>query len=407
VIGVVLYVVYQQRKKGGGGGQGGGGPPSGAGGPVPESAPDEQAVWIAGLRAKDPGFDLKALVNKAADVFVRSQKAWSARQLEPVRPFMSDATYQRFLTQLELMRAQNVRNVTADQQVLDVTLVGVEQNPFFDTVHLAITARMLDTDVAWDASEEEVATAVGNAQSDSFVELWSFVRKPGAKTDPGKDLLRGKCPNCGAPFEGGAANTCQYCGAIVNSGNYDWTLAEITQESEAQDSAGLPEGFEDVRHADPAFSLEVLEDRASLIFGKWIEARTTGKAALMAKLAPPAFVENLSQELMTGRTVFRDCAVGAVITNDLSVSEGGTRALVELRWSANTDGEIRPRTSTFVLARGADAKTNAGNGMSTARCPNCNAPLTASLSSHCDFCGASLGSNPSDWLLTSVRTEEM
>jgi hypothetical protein len=95
-----------------------------------------------------------------------------------------------------------------------------------------------------------------------------------------------------------------------------------------------------------------------------------------------------------------------VITRDLEVGPEGTRATVEVLWSADTTGgDPESHSSMFYLARGPGAQTNAGNGMSTARCPNCNAPLTASLSSHCDFCGTTLGGNPNEWLLAGVQTD--
>ena len=56
----------------------------------------------------------------------------------------------------------------------------------------------------------------------------------------------------------------------------------------------------------------------------------------------------------------------------------------------------------FSLRRGAGAKTNTANGMSTSRCPNCNAPLSDTLSSSCDFCAFVLHSGDRDWVLTGA-----
>jgi predicted lipid-binding transport protein (Tim44 family) len=366
----------------------------------------EREAWIAALKEKDPGFDLQALSAKVSELFVKAQKAWSARNLEPVRPFMSDASYQRFLTQLELMKAQNVRNVIADPQVLGVTLVGIEQNPWFDTVQLSIRARMRDTDVPWITSDLEANAEAKRARASEFEEVWSFVRKPGAQTKSGQDLFSGKCPNCGAPFKGGAANSCEYCGAVVNSGNYDWTLAEITQSVEAGSAQGEIDGLDGLRAVDPAFSVEMLEDRASLVFWKWVEARSTGEPKRLAKLASPSGLEEVDQQLRRrGTKVFAQCAVGAVNTVRVAAQGDAQVAEVEIRWSANIGGLQSLVQSTFRLTRGAGAKTNSANGMSTSRCPSCNAPLTASLSPTCDYCGAELSSGQGDWVLASTDVE--
>ena len=53
------------------------------------------------------------------------QGAWAAGDLGPVRRDLSDATFQRFRVQLDLMRGQGVRNVTADMAVLDLQAVGL------------------------------------------------------------------------------------------------------------------------------------------------------------------------------------------------------------------------------------------------------------------------------------------
>jgi hypothetical protein len=113
---------------------------------------------------------------------------------------------------------------------------------------------------------EEALQRVRRVAAEPFVEVWSFVRRPGVQTRRQGPPQPGHCPNCGAPFDGGAAGNCTYCGAIVNSGSYDWVLAEITQESEAGAAPGQVPGLEALRAVDPALSLEVLEDRASLLF---------------------------------------------------------------------------------------------------------------------------------------------
>lgn len=377
--------------------------------------------WVTALQYKDASFQLEPFLAKVKDLFGRMQEAWFLRDLEPVRAFMSDATFQRFKLQLSLMKAQGLRDAIADVEVLDLQIIGLDQSKWFDTLQVRIKARMRDTDVAATLSDDDARAQARRQAAESFIEVWSFVRKPGAQTRIGADLYQGKCPNCGAPFNGGASNNCAYCSAVVNSGNYDWVLAEITQGVEAVRGYAQVDGLMQARELDPALNLEMLEDRASLIFWRWIEAQSAGEAKLLSKLATAECVALLEQDLVAlkqrhRRKVFLECAVGGVTARLFRSDEATQAAHVEIRWSARMgvgpeDGAL-PRLPTvpqrwmFVLQRAASAKTQTDSGMATNRCPNCHAPLTDTLSASCDYCGAMLGTGQSDWVLARAQPYE-
>ncbi|MFP2927073.1 TIM44-like domain-containing protein [Pyxidicoccus sp. 3LG] len=378
--------------------------------------------WVNALRLKDPAFELQPVLDKTQRLFMELQKTWFLRDMTPVRPFLSDATWQRFNVQLQLLASQGVRDAITDIQVMDVQLIGLEQSEWFDSIHVRVQARMRDTDVPASFTDAQATEAAKKAPSESFTEVWTFVRKPGAQTRVGADLFQGKCPNCGAPFAGGAANTCEYCGAVVNSGNYDWTLSEITQGVEHVRYHKTVDGLRDAREADPALNLEVLEDRASLLFWKWIDAQSRGEAKTLGKVASADAVASLGSELEElrrkgRRRVFLECAVGAVDVRTLQVApDGYDVAHVEIRWSARMGvgpiNERPPRMPTvpqrfvFSLMRKHGAKTNTANGMSTDRCPQCNATLTDSAATACDYCGTQLGDGMRDWVLASALPYE-
>src|SRR5690606_17425885 len=93
---------------------------------------------------------------------------------------------------------------------------------------------------------------------------------------------------------------------------------------------------------DPALNLEMLEDRTSLIFWRWVEAHSTGETGALAKLASPDGLGAIEAELSAlsrqrRRRVFLECAVGGVITRQLRTNaDGYDEAHVEVRWSAKT-----------------------------------------------------------------------
>jgi hypothetical protein len=378
-------------------------------------------AWVQALKAKDPAFELMAFFDRSRRLFVEVQEAWFRRNLEPVRRFLSDSTFTRLSTQLRIMQANGVRDAIADIQVLDLQIIGLEQTQFFDSVHVRVKASMRDDDAPASATDEQARALAQRKAPETFTEVWTFLRRPGVTTDASKDLAQGHCPNCGAPFNGGAANTCEHCGAIVNSGQYDWVLAEITQGSEYVGANAAVEGLARARQRDPELTTEVLEDRASFVFWRWVDAQVAAAPSRLAKVAATEFVERLKADLSaldaSGRQkVFVECAVGAV--NTLSITEDGEYELanVEIRWSAKMGigpkGQRPPALPSvpqrwvFTFARKAGAHTPLKAGVSTARCASCSAPLSDNASTSCEYCGAALASGDGDWVLRDVSSWE-
>ena len=357
--------------------------------------------WVNALKAKDPGFDLLKLFDRTRRQFLELQEAWFKRNLEPVRKYLSDATFQRLVVQMKLMELNGVRDAIADPVVIDLQIIGLEQNDSFDSIHVKVVAEMKDADAPSTASDEQALAAARKVKPERFTEVCTFLRKPGAQTKVEGDVSQGKCPNCGAPFEGGAANTCEFCGAIVNSGNYDWVLSEITQGSQHQPHPMLPDGFAKVRQSDPSLTTEALEDRASLVFWKWIEAQSLGDPSRLAKVAQAGFTGGIQKRQ------FRECAVGAVNTQQLASSGGTDVAAVEVKWSAKVgNGPTQPLRYVLLLERASGAKTPDGHGMSTNRCSQCGAPLSDNGQPTCEFCGNALSSGQNDWVLRDLGAWE-
>ncbi|MDP1824950.1 MAG: TIM44-like domain-containing protein [Archangium sp.] len=377
--------------------------------------------WVSALKAKDPQFDLMKFFDRTKREFLELQDAWFKRNLEPVRKYLSDATFQRLVTQLKLMELLGVRDAIADPQVLDLQIIGLEQNDSFDSVHIRVMAQLSDAEAPANATDEQALAAARKVKPEQFTEVWTFVRKPGAVTKVEGDVSQGKCPNCGAPFEGGAANTCEFCGAIVNSGNYDWVLAEITQGSQFQPHPMTPDGFVKAKQSDPSLTTEALEDRASLVFWKWVESQSLGDAGRLAKVASASFQEEVKGGIehlgkQGKQKFFVECAVGAVNTQQLTQADGKDLAAVEIKWSAKIGigpkgGKppalpSQPQRYVMLLERSSGAKSSADNGMSTNRCPQCAAPLTDNGQPSCEFCGALLSSGEKDWVMKDFGSWE-
>jgi hypothetical protein len=349
------------------------------------------------LRKVDPSFNENAFAGRVRDLVARVNAAWVEGKMDPARRFISDGVYVRFATQLRLLKARGVRNAMADSKVLSAKLLGAEADPLWDTVHVKISAEARDKDVDAKLPTAEAVAAAKKAPLNGYQEVWSFVRRRGKTSESAGRAYEGKCPSCGAELPASEIVRCQYCKALTNSGEHDWVLAEITQPEEWS-PGGTPDvdGIEALRARDPMISVQALEDRASVVFWKWIDARVTGERKRLdrfcrAEGVPHAPRANLSQ-----------VAVGAAeCTHCDSPTDGYDRVYVDITWSASTDGaEPENMTHTLTLARAESAKSL--RGLSSLDCPSCGGALAESDAITCQYCGNALGGGKDEWALEAV-----
>jgi uncharacterized tellurite resistance protein B-like protein/predicted nucleic acid-binding Zn ribbon protein len=387
----------------------------------------EKSNIVASLRENDPAFDEAAFLSRVRMAFGKIQQAWCNQNLTTVRPFISDGVYERFSLQFDEQRAEGLRNQLDDLNIGDIEIEHGYADQFFDVLSIGIEASAIDKMV----NIKDGKVLSGSTVSSPFVEIWTFIRRRGAKTDPTKPgLIEGNCPNCGAAIEMNQNANCQYCGAILRSGQYDWVLAEITQESEWQPGQvkRVP-GVEVLLAKDPGFNLEAMEDRASVVFWRLATAERVGDVKPLSKAALPAFLEAYARDLKSRRDAqgnrmwYGDRAVGSVDTLGvlLAAEEAGPssdsfdRALLEVRWSgtrftADNKGNYRRHEQSsvshllLVLARKTGAKSDTDKSVDSAHCPTCGAPETGGASGVCEFCGAVLNDGSKSWALMDATS---
>ena len=370
-------------------------------------------LGISQIQEDDPAFSAERFLARVGDAFVRVQNAWSEQNLVPVCHFLSDAVHERFSLQIADQRQRGVRNVMEQVAVLGAAIAQVDVTSQFHTIAVRVEAVAVDYEVDRDGKRLS-----GGKGAEVFVEYWSFLRRPGTQTKEGSGLLEGNCPNCGAGLQINQGANCEFCGAKVRSGQYDWVLAEITQESEWHpvQPRAIP-GVAEIAAHDPGFSLQHVEDRASVMFWRRIAAMQSGKVDPLRMMAREECCAALEEELRPDgrgvRLVPTEAAVGAVDTVAIFVEEPVDRALLEVRWSCGLhellpDGSRRPhaaasfRCSFFVLSRAHGSSSDVDATLSSAHCPSCGAPAMASAASACEYCGAVLNQGDRDWVLDAV-----
>lgn len=361
-----------------------------------------RSASIEPLRAHDPTLTEGSIVDRVQQMANILRDAWCGGDMRLARAFVSDAVYGRYGVQLALMRQEGRRNVMSDARSLYVTIEAVEAAPPLDVVHVRYTAEARDVTVAANATDAQIAAALRAARVEPYTEIWSLVRRTGATTKLGDFRVGAACPSCGAPLGDGETVKCRYCNALVCSGEHDWVLSEITQivEWHPTSAARVP-GLDELREDDPLLVREVLEDRASFVFWKWIQAGRLGAIAPLRKHAAPALVASGARLEQCRSAV--DVAVGGADVLLCEAGEPGDRDLVYVKvyWSAASapGREPVPQQTVVRLSRKAGVKSKLSFAVV---CQACGAPLTESDSTTCDHCHAELADGGQSWVLDAV-----
>ncbi|MFA5138002.1 MAG: TIM44-like domain-containing protein [Elusimicrobiota bacterium] len=363
---------------------------------------------LAGLKQLDPAFDPGAFLERAKRAFLAVQKAWSDGDMAPARAFVSDGIMERFTILLDQQRGDGIRNLMDQVRVIEARILQASAGPRCHALHVSFHASAVDQYFSIKTRER----VRGLPTPQEFVEVWSFLRRPGAKTLQRPGLIEGACPNCGAALELADAARCSSCGNWVNSGEYDWVLSEITQSCEwaARHDCGM-QGFDALAESDPWLDAQFLEDRASVAFWRWQQALRLGDPAPLRCVATEAFCRGFSAEPAEKRRHYRDPAVGCVEVLAFETAGGREYCHAMVRWSGREHrASAGPRTPgiqvlcehVFVLERRQGVKTDMRAGLSSLRCASCGAPPSQRDAAACGQCGTPFNDGSRGWVLSRM-----
>lgn len=374
-----------------------------------------RSAALAQFRQRDSGFSEEVFLQRTGKGFVATQYAWSEQQLQKCRAFISDGVHQRFELYIAMQRAENIRNRMRDVHIVRQEIVALTSDEQFDTIHVQITASAISYNE--DLTSGRRVSGNSDTRPIFFTEIWSFTRRGGVATKADASLLEGDCPNCGAPIEIVDVAKCPYCNATVNSGKYDWVLAEITQDEEwvVPPVRHRLAGWEKLTARDPGLNFQHLEDRASVIFWRSVMASYFDDIGYAAPVldASRATVPKL---LDPGKGRFwKTPAVGVVeVTRLMPATDEDEfdRIAVLVRWSGSrAEGERRtPQlldqqriySHELILKRRRGVTSNLDQSLSSFSCQNCGAPISVTREKECPFCGAPLNDGSTSWVLEDV-----
>ncbi len=179
---------------------------------------------LRGLKGRDPSFSVQEFKSYAKTVFVELQAAWSERDWNRARPYESDRLFDSHRGFMERYKTEQLVNKLDDVQVQNLELAKVEADAFYESITLRIFASMKDYTVD-EQNDKVVAGSASRARR--FSEYWTFVRRAGSQH---KKAEASQCPSCGAELKINQAGNCEYCDALVTSGEFYWVLALIEQD---------------------------------------------------------------------------------------------------------------------------------------------------------------------------------
>ncbi|MDA3799020.1 MAG: TIM44-like domain-containing protein, partial [Kiritimatiellae bacterium] len=370
------------------------------------------------IKERDRRFNEDQFMIRCKNIFPLLQEAWSKQDVTGVQHFMSDGLYESTSLQVKMQEAQGVFNKITNIKVLNTTVVDVESDEFFDTLHIAITAMAVDMTM----SIEKKSLLYGNHLPERFREVWTFVRRPGTKTLENNGLLEGYCPNCGTALTISTSITCDSCSALINSGEYDWVLSEITQD-EAW-TGRRPEqikGHTEFKLKDPGFNRQSIDDRIATIFWHHRAAEFFAKPNYLSAVALPELVDiekDKWKKDMDGRHCFyADPAIGSIDIAEIipAVNENDfDRIRVRVAWSGHMEmakipgffapdySLSRPKHEDYILVRKPNVKTDTSFALRSLHCPGCGAAQTEESMGTCLYCGLQQNDGRNSWVLEGV-----
>ncbi|MGZ3768737.1 MAG: hypothetical protein ACXVCR_11750 [Bdellovibrio sp.] len=364
------------------------------------------------------GNETQAFYDKAFTAFHIIQQAWSEKRLDTMRRFISDGVYQRFNAQFTMMNLLTQTNVISDVRVLGMRVVKSYHDGGYDCLDVRIDASANDQFVC-----EKYPKLKSPGGLERFVEFWSFIRRSDYKKN--QDIFHSEnCPQCSAALSGKLVETarCPYCGTYLNSGEYDWVLAEITQEDNYR--YNFVEMYqppqldytpkEKILEVYPSFSRQVLEDRASNALMQVLISTSTRNLSMLKRFTTPAAFEKFEREFPADQFVYDRLYTGAVDLLGVHLQGNQMRAYIGIQYNAHqillqraafaTGDETPIAFTTVVVLLKELSEITAKGSVYANSCPTCGAPQKDNLLAVCQYCNSQLNDQKLDWVVEDMMT---
>lgn len=381
------------------------------------------------LRRFDPNFSEIIFNDFCYALYGRSHNARvRPKQLDLLSPYLS-SNARAALTQRNPQNLQSVDGVI----VGSMTVVGVSG---LDTPLVRIA-------IEFKANYTEVAGVKDGANAMTWYvrERWELERKRDVLSPTPTQAVALHCPRCGAALEKDTNGACAFCGAKIESGEFQWYVRSIRLLSREERgpllTSDVPEvgtdyptviqpHFRELRAefeaTHPEFVWSEFMARAALIFNELQAAWSS----LDWERARPHETDNIFQMHRYWieayqRQGLRNLLDGCKITSmqPVRINEDAFYNAITLRiWAEGYDykvdakgrvvsgskNSLRKWSEYWTFIRNKRAKP--AHSQRALNCPNCGAALKVNVSGICEFCSGKITSGEFDWVLSKIEQDE-
>ena len=378
---------------------------------------EEKEIVLDNLIKRDKNFNEKSFLSRFDKLFEKIILATGNQTIETIQSMISDSLYEQFKSRIEEQKAAGIKFKTTEVFIHDSFIARLDSSKDFDEIHVKVFAQI--NEQATDIATGESLSLDSKSLTD-ISEIWTFIRRPSAKTLLKPGLLESSCPNCGSPIQIGQATICPNCNSYIRSGSYDWVLAQISQACEWKyaNPQFIP-NWNDICKQDKHLCIQHLEDKAALTFWIMKNLERNRNIEPLLRFADPSFFKNIKRLLMLHKTHYKcyeNISLGSVSLRVVNSDDIFTHIYLLVLWSGvdvnyTDEGRlitakriIKPHREIYILKRRNNIQTKLDNTLSSAHCPNCGGPLTSSFDVKCQFCGTILN-DASEWILENIVQE--
>jgi hypothetical protein len=407
-----------------------------ASGVVPTTGPETQSrrggftKEFNQLRRFDPNFSEIIFTDFCYALYAKAHEARGrgAEALDQLSPYLSDETRQSLIQ-------RNPPNLQA--------VVGIIVGSMQVTDLKGLASAVLNISIDFETNYTE-AVADGNQtrQMTYYVrERWLLERRRDVLSPTPAQATALHCPRCGAALEKNVQGACAFCGAKIESGEFQWYVRSIQLLSrEARGpllTSDVPEvgtdypsviqpGLQNIRanfeQHHPEFNWGEFEARARLIFTELQAAWSS----LDWERARPHETDSIFQMHRYWieeykRQGLRNALDAARITSmqPVKIKEDTFYNAITLRiWGEGYDytvdhsgkvvsgsnKRLRKWSEYWTFIRNRNAKPT--RARADLNCPNCGAPLKVNVTGICEYCRGKVTSGEFDWVLSKIEQDE-
>lgn len=374
---------------------------------------------IEALRRFDPNFSAITFEDFCYSLYARAQNARGEGKLDQYAPYLSE----------EARRTLASRNPAGLRQV-----EGIVIGAFTIEALSGLDTQVVQVPVSFESNYTEVSD--GGEQSWYVRERWLLERKRDILSPPPAKAKADHCPRCGAALSTRSDGTCEYCGARIVDGSFNWYVRSVqllTKDARGplltsdvpEQGTSLPTilqpGLRDKRAAFeaayPDFSWSAFDERvrtvATLLQNAWssrqwenVRPLETDGLFQMHRYWIDAYQK---QHL---HNVVDDYAIASAdvvkIESDAFYDAITVRLFAEGRDHTDDDSgrivagsrDMRRWSEYWTFIRGRSGGTEARS------CPNCGAPLPTGETAICPACGGKVAAGGFDWVLSRIQQDE-